>query len=487
MLASLLPWLRGQVSQERRFIGTVQATDDVLDFVGSEDAERLAEKGTSCPDHFLRTKIKPLYVDWDPQTGSVAGLKETLAEGLEDYRADYHAYYETCSERDPLRSGDEVPAMRDPNPTVILIPGLGMVAWGKSKSESRVTAEFYRAAIEVMKGAEAVSEYTAISRQEAYDIEYWRLEIAKLERRPPEEELSRRIVAVIGAGSGIGRALAGRLAEEKATLALLDLNGESAEAAAQDIQEQVGFGIGVAGTGISGGGPAIGVGCDVTDRASVQKALDDVALAYGGLDHVAVTAGFYKSTPAGEHTGQTAANGQSGLDDVWDQSFAVNAKGVFVAADEAACVLREQDLGGASLVVTTSANAVVPKSGSFAYDASKAAANHLIRELAIELAPLARVNGVAPATVVQGSSMFPRERVLRSLDKYGLDYDDSDETPALRERLAEFYAERTLTKRPITPAHQAEAIYMMLSDARSAQTTGQVLAVDGGLTEAFLR
>jgi len=486
MLASLLPWLRGQVSQERRFIGTVQATDDVLDFVGSEDAERLAEKGTSCPDHFLRTKIKPLYVNWDPQTGSVASLKETLAEGLEDYRADYRAYYETCSERDPLRSGDEVPDMRDPNPTVILIPGLGMITWGKSKSESRVTAEFYRAAIEVMKGAEAVSKYTAISRQEAYDIEYWRLEIAKLERQPPEEEFSRRIVAVVGAGSGIGRALAGRLAEENATLALLDLDAESAEAVAEDIQKEVGFGIGVAGSGISGGGPALGLECDVTDRASVQKALDDVALAYGGLDHVTVTAGLYTTTDAGAHAGRPVDDGHD-PDADWDRSFAVNTKGVFVAADEATRVMREQDLPGTSMVMTTSANAVVPKSGSFAYDTSKAAANHLIRELAVELAPLGRVNGVAPATVVEGSSMFPRERVLRSLDKYGLDYQEEEETPALRERLAEFYAERTLTKRPITPAHQAEAIYVLLSGDRLGQTTGQILAVDGGIKEAFLR
>ena len=469
VLTELLPWLRGQVSREKRVIGTVQAAARVQQFVNSEDAERLAELGTSCPDHFLRTKIKPLYVDWDPQQGDLNALKEALESGLAQYRDDYAAYHRA-------HGGKDAPAMRDPNPTVVLIPGLGMIAWGKTKSESRVTAEFYTAAIEVMRGAEAIDAYTALPRQEAYDIEYWRLEIAKLKRMPPEAELSRQIVAVIGAGSGIGKALAGRLIEGGATVAALDLDAEAAQATAEEILGEIGMGIGVAGTGISGSGAVIGVGCDITDRASIRAALDQVVLAYGGLDRIALTAGLYVSPDANGHV----------ADEAWAKTFEVNATGPFFVADEAKAVWAAQGLTG-SLVITTSANAVVPKAGSYAYDVSKSAANHLVRELAVALAPKIRVNGVAPATVVEGSSMFPRDRVLASLAKYDLDYDESEDTEALRTRLAAFYAERTLTKTPITPDDQAEAICLLLSDARFRQTTGQVVAVDGGLTGAFLR
>ncbi|RYG67467.1 bifunctional rhamnulose-1-phosphate aldolase/short-chain dehydrogenase, partial [bacterium] len=192
-LIEILPWLRGQVSQKQRFIGTIQDDEKTLRFVNSADAPRLAELGTSCPDHFLRTKIKPLYIDWNPQTEDGAALKAKLTAGLEQYRADYAAYYESCKRADS-------PAMRDPNPTVILIPGLGLIAWGKDKSESRVTAEFYGCAIEVMRGAEAISSYQALPQQEAFDIEYWLLEEAKLQRMPKEKELARQVIAVIGAG-----------------------------------------------------------------------------------------------------------------------------------------------------------------------------------------------------------------------------------------------------------------------------------------------
>ena len=205
LLVEILPWLRGQLSQRRRVVGTVQTDDALLRFVNSHDAPRLAALGTSCPDHFLRTKIKPLYVAWDPHSGDVAALKQLLQAGLEQYRADYIAYYEQHRRADS-------PPMRDPNPTVILIPGLGMIAWGKDKSESRVTAEFYNCAVEVMRGAEAIDQYTALPLQEAFDIEYWLLEEAKLKRMPPEKELARQVIAVVGAASGIGRAVALRLA-----------------------------------------------------------------------------------------------------------------------------------------------------------------------------------------------------------------------------------------------------------------------------------
>ena len=207
VLVEILPKLRGLVSQQNRFVGTVQSDDEVLEFVDSHDAPRLAELGTSCPDHFLRTKIKPLYVDWNSQAEDVDKLLERLEHGLTQYRADYETYYDTCKHSDS-------PAMRDPNPTVILIPGVGMIAWGKNKSESRVTAEFYTAAIAVMRGAEAVGEYIALPQQEAFDIEYWALEEAKLKRMPPEKEFARSVVVVVGAGSGIGRATAHRVAAE---------------------------------------------------------------------------------------------------------------------------------------------------------------------------------------------------------------------------------------------------------------------------------
>ncbi|HLL89650.1 MAG TPA: bifunctional rhamnulose-1-phosphate aldolase/short-chain dehydrogenase, partial [Tepidisphaeraceae bacterium] len=285
-LAAILPWLRGQVSKQKRFIGTVQTDEKILRFANSADAPRLAELGTSCPDHFLRTKIKPLYVAWDPQAEDVAGLKAKLAAGIEQYRKDYAAYYERCKHPNS-------PAMRDPNPTVILIPGVGMVAWGKDKSESRVTAEFYNCAVEVMRGAEAIDQYIALPQQEAFDIEYWLLEEAKLKRMPPEKELARKVIAVIGAGSGIGREVAQRLVKDGATVACVDLNKAAADATAKSITDKVGLGIGVAGTGISGCGQALGIACDITKRDSIRTMLDEVALAYGGFDGIAITAGIF--------------------------------------------------------------------------------------------------------------------------------------------------------------------------------------------------
>jgi rhamnulose-1-phosphate aldolase/alcohol dehydrogenase len=467
-LAAILPWLRGQVSQQRRFVGTVQDDEKILRFVNSADAPRLAELGTSCPDHFLRTKIKPLYVDWDPQREDVAALKAKLKAGIGQYRLDYAAYYERCRRPDS-------PAMRDPNPTVILIPGLGMVAWGKDKSESRVTAEFYNCAVEVMRGAEAVDRYVALPQQEAFDIEYWLLEEAKLRRMPAEKELARQVVVVVGAGSGIGRETAHRLAREGAHVVCVDMKAEAAVATADEIIARHGRGIGVSGSGVSGCGPALGLACDITDRASVRAMLDQVALAYGGFDHVCVTAGVFWPSDTTGHI----------PDDKWAFTFGVNVTGSYIVGDEAAKTWREQGLRG-SLVLTTSANAVVAKKGSVAYDCSKAAANHLVRELAIELAPLVRVNGVAPATVVQGSAMFPRDRVVGSLAKYGIPYTDDEATESLVRKLAQFYADRTLTKSPITPADQAEA-YFLLVTQRLGKTTGQVITVDGGLHEAFLR
>jgi len=477
VLARLLPWLRGQVSQKQRFIATVQDDDKILRFVNAKEAPRLAELGTSCPDHFLRTKIKPLYVPLVAPLSDasdagidafVARLQESLKAGLEAYRKDYAAYYERCRRADS-------PAMRDANPTVVLIPSVGMVAWGKDKSESRVTAEFYNCAVEVMRGAEAIDRYIALPQQEAFDIEYWLLEEAKLRRMPPEKELARQVIVVIGAGSGIGRETALRLSREGAHIVCVDLNAAAAEATAKEITDKLGQGIGVAGTGISGCGPAIGLAADITSRASIRAMLDQVALAYGGFDSICVTAGIFVPSDTSGHI----------PDDKWDLTFRINVTGGYLVGDEAAKTWRQQGLRG-NLVLTTSANAVVSKKGSVAYDTSKAAANHLVRELAVELAPLVRVNGVAPATVVQGSAMFPRDRVIGSLAKYNIAYTEDEATESLVRKLAQFYADRTLTKSPITPADQAEA-YFLLVTQRLSKTTGQVIGVDGGLHEAFLR
>lgn len=469
-LIEILPWLRGKVSQEKRLIGTVQTDERILDFVNSTDAKRLAELGTSCPDHFLRTKIKPLYVDWNPHgENATESLKSLLEEGLDNYVNDYASYYDRCKR-------PTSPALRQAVPTVVLIPGIGMIAWGKSKSESRVTAEFYNCAVEVMRGAETVDRYRALPEQEAFDIEYWLMEEAKLRRMPPEKSLARQVVAVIGAGSGIGKELCHRICGEGAHIVGVDLKDEAAQATAKEITDIVGEGIGVSGTGISACGPALGLSANITDRSSITGMLEDAILAYGGVDSLVVTAGIFVPPDVKGNIS----------DDAFMLTFDINVKGGYLASKSLyEAVLSKQGLSS-NIVITTSANAVVSKKGSIAYDTSKAAANHLVRELAIEMSPLTRVNAVAPATVVKGSTMFPRDRVIASLAKYDIEYTETESDDVLRDKLASFYAQRTLTKSAITPADQAEAIFLLLTNAFS-KTTGHVIPVDGGLHEGFLR
>ena len=338
-----------------------------------------------------------------------------------------------------------------------------------------MTGEFYNCAVEVMRGAEAIDEYEAMNQQEAFDIEYWPLEEAKLRRMPPEKELDRRIAVIIGAGAGIGKETAHRLVKEGAHVVCVDLNEEAAKETANEIVAQYGPGIGVAGTGISNCGPAVGLACDITNRESVRRMFEDVMLAYGGVDDVIVTAGIFVPP---DKAGRVE-------DRQWALTYAINVTGPYIVADEAYKIFKKQGLTG-NVVLTTSANAVVAKKGSLAYDTSKAAANHLARELAVEMAPLVRVNAVAPATVVKGSTMFPRDRVISSLTKYAVEFDEGEETEALRDRLARFYAKRSLTQAPIEPEDQAEAIFLLLS-RRLAKTTGHVIPVDGGLQDGFLR
>jgi rhamnose utilization protein RhaD (predicted bifunctional aldolase and dehydrogenase)/NAD(P)-dependent dehydrogenase (short-subunit alcohol dehydrogenase family) len=479
IVAALLPYLRGAVSSNRRVIAHYDSSEDALGFANSEWAEQLCQMGTSCPDHFLRTRISPLYVRWKPEDG-LAALKQQIAERLTTYREDYGKYYQAHAEKDS-------PALRDSNPSVVVIPGLGLFGFGKDKREARITSEFFVNAIHVMAGANALEDadttpgpapqarhaeqaaefknyrnYVALPRSEAFRIEYWALEEAKLQRMPPEREFSRKIVVVVGGASGIGREVALLLAKRGAHVVVADLNAASADAVARE-----------AGV-LSSPELVLGVALDLSSRDSIASALRATVMRFGGLDAVINTAAIFPTPAPGTPPEQT-----------WGLTMSINVTSNHVLADEAAKLLKEQGLP-ASVVLTSSANAVVPKSGSEPYDVSKAAINHLIRELAIGLGPLIRVNGIAPATVVEGSAMFPRDRVMVSLKKYNIEFTDAESTEALRTKLAEFYARRTITRRPILPVDCANAILFLAGD-QSAKTTGHVIPVDGGLPEAFLR
>lgn len=468
--AQIMPVLRGLVGNA---IGHFDGGADVLRFVNSADAKALAWQGTSCPDHFVRTKVRPLFVEWDPATGTLESLKAAAEKGMEAYRADYAHYYEENKQPNS-------PKMRAATPTVVLVPGVGQFSFGRSKPEARITGEFYVNAIHVMEGATAlnddlpaqpgipadrvVNNYVALPLSESFGIEYWLLEEAKLQRMPPEKELSRKVAVVVGAGPGIGLAVAERLAKEGAHIVVADVNAEVAEQTASALK------------GKFGKETAASFSVDCTDRDSVRRLFESVSLQYGGLDIVVQVAAVFIAPDAS--TGRNT-------DPQWHKTFEVNVYGSMVVADEAHKVMKAQGTKG-SIVLISSANAVVSKKGSWAYDTSKAAVNHLVREMAVEFAPHVRVNAVAPASVVEGSQMFPRDRVIASLAKYKIAFDESEETEALRAKLAGFYASRTLLNRPIVPADIAEAAYLLASPRLEA-TTGQVLPVDAGLTEAFLR
>ena len=474
----LFPFIRGRVSAKNRLIGNFSRLPEVLRFVNSAEARELARLGTSCPDHFIRTKIRPLFVPWNPQPG-LAGLREAIDDALAKYREEYAAYYASFAQADS-------PKMRDENPTVVLIPGIGMFSFGKNKTEARITGEFYTNAIHVMEGATALdseakpavlpqagpaaktesfgvfSNYVALPPSEAFRIEYWQLEEAKIRRQPPEKELSRQICLVVGGGNGVGRETALLAAHRGAHVAVADKDFEAAKGVAIEAQK------------IGGKESAIAIGIDIRDRESIRQALRDTVAAYGGVDIIVNTAAIFPSSPDGRIN-----------DAQWGLTLDVNVTANHRLLEEASKILREQDLT-ASVVLVSSANAVVPKSGSEAYDVSKAAVSHLVREFAISMAPKVRVNGISPATVVNGSTMFPRDRVIASLKKYLVLFDEAASNEQLRSLLAEFYAKRTLTHQPIEPQDCAAAI-LFLAGPQSRCTTGHLIPVDGGLTEAFLR
>ncbi len=474
----VLPYLRGQVSKNRRVIASYTDLPEVLRFVNSRDGEALAYLGTSCPDHFIRTKIRPLYVKWDP-SGDLGSLKTAIAEGLKTYRKEYAEYYQAHAQPDS-------PAMRDDNPSIVLVPGVGMFSFGKSKPESRITGEFYTNAIHVMEGASAMGEgrppselpqagpaaptsafkvhtnYVALPALEAFRIEYWKLEEAKIRRQPAEKQLSRQIAVIVGGGSGIGREVALLAAERGAHVVIADRDVAGAEAVSAEVKT------------IAGKEFAVTASVDIRNRETIREALAKAIGTFGGVDILINTAAIFPASPDGVIT-----------DAQWALTLEVNVTANYLLADESAKIFKEQGLP-VNVVLTSSANAVVSKRGSEAYDVSKAALSHLVRELAVGLAPLVRVNGISPATVVKGSTMFPRDRVIASLTKYAIPFETSATDDELRDLLAGFYAKRTLTHQPIDPRDCAEAILFLAGPAARC-TTGHLIPVDGGLTEAFLR
>lgn len=474
----IMPYLRGRVSEKERMIGTFVDSPDVLDFVNSHSAERLANLGTSCPDHFVRTKIRPLFVPWNPLTDAQE-IESIFDASLTAYRTEYERYYSAHAVPDS-------PAMRDSNPTIVLVPGLGMFSFGKSKTASRLASEFYTNAVHVMAGAGAMDEgmcpsvlpqasdatpttafnvhenYVALPPSEAFRIEYWALEEAKIQRQPAEKELSGRIVLVVGGASGIGREVVLLAAQRGAHIIVADLSLEAAQQVAEEARS------------IGGAEVAIATRIDIRKREAIREALQSTVDEFGGIDLLINTAAIFPTSPNGIIS-----------DDQWALTLDVNVTSNFLLTDEARKIFEVQGLPG-SIVLTSSANAVVPKRGTEAYDVSKAALSHLVRELAVTYAPLLRVNGISPATVVKGSTMFPRERVKASLIKYAIPFEDTKSDDELRNLLANFYAQRTLTHIPIDPKDCAEAI-LFIGGPKAPVTTGHLIPVDGGLTEAYLR
>ncbi|GAA1849805.1 bifunctional aldolase/short-chain dehydrogenase [Microlunatus capsulatus] len=440
--AALAPTLRGLASHDKPVVGHFTDADVVLDFLAATEHPRLAALGTSCPDHFLRTKVKPLVLDL-PADASVEDGLARLRELHAAYRADYQAYYDRHATPDS-------PALRGADPLVVLVPGVGMFTYGKDAQTARVAGEFYVNAINVMRGAEGISHYAPIDEAEKFRIEYWALEEAKLARMPAPKPLATRIALVTGAASGIGKAIATRLAAEGACVIIADLDAAKASAAAAEMGS----------TDI-----AVGVAADVTDEAAVQAAVDACLLAFGGLDLVVNNAGLSLSKSLLE---TTVAD--------WELQHAVMAKGSFLVARAAAKVLIEQELGG-DVVYISSKNSVFAGPNNIAYSATKADQAHQVRLLAAELGEHGvKVNGINPDGVVRGSGIFAGGWGAKRAAVYGVP----------EEELGAFYAQRTLLKREVLPEHVANAVFVLCS-ADLSHTTGLHVPVDAGVAAAFLR
>jgi rhamnulose-1-phosphate aldolase len=440
--AALAGTIRGIASTDKPMVGHFTDADVVLDFLASENAPRLAALGTSCPDHFLRTKVKPLILDL-PATASADEQIARLHELHAEYRADYQAYYDAHATEDS-------PAIRGADPLIVLVPGVGMFSYGANKQTARVAGEFYVNAINVMRGAEALSTYEPISDAEKFRIEYWALEEAKLQRMPKPKSHQGRIAFVTGAASGIGKAIATRLAAEGACVVVADLDLEKAQAAAAEL---------------GNADVAIGVAANVADADAVQAALNEAVLAFGGVDLVVNNAGLSLSKPLLETTEKD-----------WDLQHDVMAKGSFLVSKAAAQVLIDQKLGG-DIIYISSKNSVFAGPNNIAYSATKADQAHQVRLLAVELGEHGiRVNGINPDGVVRGSGIFASGWGANRAATYGVAEED----------LGQFYANRTILKREVVPENVADAVYV-LTGPELSRTTGLHIPVDSGVAAAFLR
>jgi rhamnulose-1-phosphate aldolase/alcohol dehydrogenase len=441
--AALAPLLRGLCSSESRMIGHFTDDDKVLEFINSKELERLAPMGTSCPDHFLRTKIQPLVLKLDPSEdiNDTALILEKLEPAFYGYRKEYEDYYRNCK-------NETSPAIRDANPVIILYPGVGMFSFAKNKQTARVASEFYINAINVMRGAEAITEYTSLPRKEAFDIEYWLLEEAKLQRMPKEQPLSRKVALITGAGGGIGKAIADKLAAEGANVVLADLSEERLKEAVATFKSDT----------------AIYVQGDVTDSNSISKTYKEACLAFGGVDIVVHSAGLAISKPLEETT-----------DKDWDILQNVLVKGQFELAKQGVQVLRKQNLGG-DIINIASKNGLVSGPNNVGYGTAKAAQQHMSRLLAAELGKdKIRVNVVNPDGVIVGSKIWEGEWAEGRAKAYGITV---DELPA-------HYAKRNLLNEIIYPADIANGVFSLVAILN--KSTGNIINVDGGMANAFVR
>lgn len=441
--ALLMPLLRGLCSSHRRMIGHFNDSEPVLEFAGSRDLGRLAPMGTSCPDHFLRTKIQPLVLELAPDE-DLTDPEATLAKlepAFEQYRREYAEYYETCKR-------ENSPAMRDPNPVIILYPGVGMFSFSKDKQTTRVASEFYINAINVMRGAEAISAYTSLPRQEAFDIEYWLLEEAKLQRMPKPKVLSGKVALVTGSGGGIGKAIADKLAAEGANIVLTDIAEDRLKEALGTYKRD----------------QAVSAVCDVTSRNSIRDAFKKATLAFGGVDIVVHSAGLAISKPLNETTEKD-----------WDLLQDVLVKGQFELAQEATGIMRKQGLGG-DFISIASKNGLVAGPNNVGYGTAKAAQQHMVRLLAAELGPeKIRVNTVNPDGVIVGSKIWEGKWAEGRAKAYGIEV---EELPA-------FYAKRNLMNEIIYPEDIAAGVFSLVGILE--KSTGNIINVDGGMANAFTR
>lgn len=444
--SQLMPAIRGFVSAQQHMVGHFTDSDAVLEFVNAKDMERLAALGTSCPDHFLRTKICPLVVDFDPAKPDVAATLAGLADAIADYRVGYQAYYDRCKK-------DDSPAIRDPNAVVYLIPGVGMITFAKDKATARISGEFYVNAINVMRGADAVSEYQGLPEQEAFDIEYWLLEEAKLQRMPAPKSMAGRVALVTGGAGGIGAATAERYLREGACVMLADIDDAALADTSANLSARFSADV------------VRSVNMNVTSEDAVSAAYAEVAAEFGGVDILVSNAGIASSAPIEDTTL-----------DLWNKNMAILSTGYFLVSREAFKLFKVQEMGGA-VVFVASKNGLAASPNASAYCTAKASEIHLARCLALEGAPMGvRVNVVNPDAVLKGSKIWQGEWLDQRADTYGTD----------KEGLEAMYRDRSMLKRSVLPEDIAEAAYFLASDL-SAKSTGNIINVDAGNVQAFTR